>query len=87
MTKNKLSNKIINIMKTIALESGTELVTPFDNETELLKSGLDSMGFAVLVAQLDEELGYDPFVLMEDPYYPTKYGELLDIYFKYFPEN
>ena len=87
MTKNKLSNKIINAMKTIALESGTELVTPFDNETELLKSGLDSMGFAVLVAQLDEELGYDPFVLMADPYYPTKYGELLDIYFKYFPEN
>lgn len=87
MTKNQLSNKIINAMKTIALESGTELVTPFDNETELLRSGLDSMGFAVLVAQLDEELGYDPFVLMEDPYYPTKYGELLDIYFKYFPEN
>jgi acyl carrier protein len=87
MTKNKLSKKIINAMKTIALESGTQLVTPFDNETELLKSGLDSMGFAVLVAQLEEELGYDPFVLMEDPYYPTKYGELLDIYFKYFPEN
>lgn len=87
MTKDKLNNKIINAMKSIALESGTELVTPFDNQTELLKSGLDSMGFAVLVAQLDEELGYDPFVMMEDPYYPTKYGELLDIYFKYFPES
>lgn len=86
MTENKLNNIIINAMKNIALEMNSELVTPFGRETELLKSGLDSMGFAVLVAYLEDKLGYDPFVIMEEPFYPTKYGELLDIYLKYFPK-
>lgn len=87
MTKKELDTIIIKAMIVIAGESNLTLVEPINESTELLQSGLDSMGFAVLVAQLDEELGYDPFVMMEDPYYPTKYGELLDIYFKYFPKS
>ena len=87
MTKKELDKIIIKAMIVIAGESNLTLVEPINESTELLQSGLDSMGFAVLVAQLDEELGYDPFVMMEDPYYPTKYGELLDIYFKYFPKS
>ena len=46
----------------------------------LLDSGLDSLGFAILVALLEEELDLDPFQLMDEPIYPSTFGEFLDIY-------
>ena len=51
----------------------------------LLESGLDSLGFAILVALLEEELDYDPFQLMEDAVYPSTLGEFVAIYEKYKP--
>lgn len=49
-------------------------------DTVLLNSGLDSLGFAILVARLEEELGFDPFVEMEEAVYPTTFGEFVAIY-------
>jgi len=49
-------------------------------EMVLLESGLDSLGFAVLVTDLEFKLGYDPFTLMDEPVYPRTFGELLAIY-------
>lgn len=49
----------------------------------LLESGLDSLGFAILVALLEEELDLDPFQEMEDAVYPTTFGEFVAIYEKY----
>ncbi|MEX0333110.1 phosphopantetheine-binding protein [Vibrio tubiashii] len=46
----------------------------------LLESGLDSLGFAILVALLEEELDFDPFQEMEDAVYPTTFGEFVAIY-------
>ena len=46
----------------------------------LLESGLDSLGFAVLVTDLEFKLGYDPFTLMDEPVYPRTFGELFSIY-------
>jgi acyl carrier protein len=46
----------------------------------LLDSGLDSLGFAILVARLEEELGFDPFVEMEEAIYPTTFAEFVKIY-------
>ena len=54
-----------------------ELLT---DDLVLLESGLDSLGFAVLVSTLEVELGYDPFTLMDDPYYPRTFGEFVEIY-------
>ena len=51
-----------------------------DDDLVLLDSGLDSLGFAILVALLDEELGYDPFQIMEEPIYPSTFDEFLKIY-------
>lgn len=50
------------------------------DDTVLLESGLDSLGFAILVARLDEELGYDPFSLSDDPFYPQTFGEFVKFY-------
>lgn len=49
----------------------------------LLDSGLDSLGFAILVALLEEELGYDPFQIMEDAIYPKTFIEFVNIYETY----
>jgi acyl carrier protein len=57
------------------------------DETVLLESGLDSLGFAILVVKLEESLGYDPFVLMNEPVYPKTVSEFIDIYERYLPAN
>lgn len=59
----------------------------YTDEMVLLQSGLDSLGFAILVAQLENELGYDPFTLMEEAIYPSTFGEFVSIYEKYAPQN
>ncbi|CAM3096022.1 hypothetical protein VITU102760_20765 [Vibrio tubiashii] len=54
--------------------------TDIDDAQVLLESGLDSLGFAILVALLEEELDFDPFQEMENAVYPTTFGEFLEIY-------
>ncbi|MCF7355626.1 acyl carrier protein [Vibrio sp. CK2-1] len=61
----------------------TERYQEIDNEQVLLESGLDSLGFAILVALLEEELDLDPFQKMEEAVYPTTFGEFVAIYEKY----
>ncbi|MGF1501338.1 MAG: hypothetical protein ACFBSD_05940 [Paracoccaceae bacterium] len=55
------------------------------DETILLDTGLDSLGFAIFVSSLDEELGYDPFTLAEDAYYPQTFAEFVAFYARYRP--
>ena len=61
------------------LEAGIEFSEISDDQA-LLESGLDSLGFAILVAILDEELDLDPFQLMDEPVYPSTFGEFVEIY-------
>lgn len=64
----------------------TNVNKSYDNlsdDTILLETELDSLGFAILVALLEEELDYDPFQLMEDAVYPQTFGEFVAIYEKY----
>ncbi len=46
----------------------------------LLESGLDSLCFAIIVATLEDELGYDPFTEAEDVYFPVTLGDFLRFY-------
>lgn len=57
-----------------------QLTAPLGAESVLLETGMDSLGFAILVARLEEVFGYDPFVLMDQPVYPRTYGEFVAIY-------
>lgn len=56
------------------------------DETMLLETDLDSLGFAVLVTRLDERLGYDPFSMMEDAVYPATLREFVDLYDRFAPD-
>jgi hypothetical protein len=80
-----LRNQIIAAIRETADMRGTE-IGALGDETILLESGLDSLGFAILVARLEEELGYDPFVMMDAPIYPRSLGEFIEIYQRFTPQ-
>ena len=81
-----LRDKITTAIQETADIRGTEVVVLVD-ETVLLESGLDSLGFAILVARLEEELGYDPFILMDVPVYPRTLSEFVEIYQRFAPKK
>ena len=74
------------MIKEIAGSTNQVVVADLSESTVLLESGLDSLGFAVLVTRLEEEFGYDPFVLMEEPVYPRTLGDFVAIYDKFRPQ-
>lgn len=56
-------------------------------DTILLDTGLDSLGFAIFVSALDEALGFDPFTLSEDAFYPQTFAEFVTFYERYRPRT
>jgi acyl carrier protein len=74
---------ILQLINEVAENVDCELVDDINDDTVLLESGLDSLGFAILVARLEEELGRDPFTEMEEVIYPRKLGEFVAIYEQY----
>ena len=66
--------------QTVVELRGAELKQEITPSSELLKTGLDSLGFAMLVVKLEEALGFDPFLAMDEPIYPKTYGEFVKIY-------
>jgi|GEM_PF-189210 len=53
---------------------------PLADRLALLDSGLDSLCFAIIVAQLEDELGLDPFSELEDAFFPVTFGEFVQLY-------
>ena len=53
------------------------------NDTILLETGLDSLGFAMLIVELDNLLNFDPFSISEEAFYPVTFGQFLDFYEKH----
>lgn len=53
---------------------------PLADDLILQESGVDSMGFAILITRLEEELGFDPFSDADQPFYPRTLGELVTYY-------
>ena len=70
---------IIEQMRQIAAEQEKQLAA-LTEDLVLLESGLDSRGFAVLVARLEDLLGLDPFTSSDDVYYPVTLGEFIRFY-------
>jgi len=56
------------------------VLAPLTDDLILLESGLDSLCFAILVAQLEDELGFDPFTASEDVYFPVTFGDFVAFY-------
>ena len=82
-----IENTIQRLFNEILDQQGTAQVSSFSDDLQLMESGLDSLGFAILVAKLDDQLQYDPFTLMDKPVYPQTFGEFVSIYKKFQPEG
>jgi len=70
---------IMQQMEQIAREHG-KILAPLREDLVLLDSGLDSLGFAVLVARLEDRLGVDPFTAAEDALFPVTFGDFVKVY-------
>lgn len=70
---------IIESIEQVAREQNKTLRMLTD-DLELLESGLDSLCFAILVARLEDKLGYDPFTASDDMEFPVTLGEFIGVY-------
>ncbi len=70
---------IVEQMEQIAREHG-KILAPLDEDLVLADCGLDSLGFAVLVARLEDRLGIDPFTTAADAFFPVTLGEFVKVY-------
>jgi acyl carrier protein len=66
-------------MEQVAREHG-KILAPLKEDLVLADCGLDSLGFAVLVARLEDTLGVDPFTAAEDAFFPVTLGEFVKVY-------
>ena len=70
---------VLSYIRAVAAENGKTVGDLADN-VALLDSGLDSLGIAILVARLEETLGFDPFTQSDDVFYPVTVGDFIRFY-------
>ena len=74
-----IKSTIISEIQQLA-EAEKKNVPPLTDDLVLLDSGLDSLSIAILVARLEETLGFDPFTESDDIYYPVTLGDFIGFY-------
>jgi acyl carrier protein len=70
---------IISAIETVASEQD-KVLKPLSDDLVLLDSGLDSLCFAILVTRLEDQLGFDPFTISDDVYFPVTLGDFIGFY-------
>jgi acyl carrier protein len=70
---------ITSQIKEIA-EAQEKRLAPLMDDLILLESGLDSLCFAILVARLEDLLGFDPFTVSDETSYPVTLGDFIGLY-------
>jgi acyl carrier protein len=71
--------KIIAAMRQIAVEQQV-MLPPITDDLNLHETGFDSLGFAILVARLEDDLGIDPFTMSDDAAFPLTVGDFIGAY-------
>ena len=70
---------VVSHINRVAEEQKLHLA-PLTDDLVLLESGLDSLGFAILAARLEDELGIDPFASADDSRLPVTLGQFVRVY-------
>lgn len=68
---------IVSMFEQVAHEQQRKLA-PLSDDLKLLQSGLDSLSFALVVARLEDSLGYDPFDKRDS--FPVTFGDFVKLY-------
>ena len=74
-----LRSTILSQFETVAKERELKL-PPLNDDLVLLESGLDSLSFAIIVARLEDQLGFDPFSIDENLKIPITLIDFIRIY-------
>jgi hypothetical protein len=69
---------ILEQMEQVAREHG-KILAPLKEDLVLADCGLDLLGFAVLVARLEDTPGIDPFTAAEDAFFPVTLGDFVRV--------
>ena len=72
-------SKVTTIFQQVAQEQQRTLV-PLSDNLKLLESGLDSLSFAIIVAKLEDEVGFDPFDSDQMVEFPVTFGDFVRLY-------
>jgi hypothetical protein len=72
---------VIAQVKLVA-EQQRKTLQPLADDMPLVGSGLDSLCIALVVANLEDELGVDPFGVGGDVAMPSTLGEFIEFYEK-----
>ena len=70
---------IIENIERVSKEQNQTLA-PLSDDLPLQESGLDSLCWAIVVARLESSLGFDPFTMADDVYFPVTLGEFIQVY-------
>jgi len=79
MQQSTIKALVTKCFETTAADQERHL-KPLTDELPLLDSGLDSLCFAIIVAQLEDDLGVDPFSDLDDAYFPVTFAEFVQLY-------
>lgn len=74
-----LRSIILDQFEQVSREQKKQLAALSD-DLVLLESGLDSLCFAIIVARLEDKLGFDPFTTVDDVQFPVTLGDLIKFY-------
>jgi acyl carrier protein len=78
-TTMSIKETIISQIRQVAREQN-RVLAPLTDDLALSESGLDSLSFAILVAQLEDALGTDPFSASNDASFPATLGQFVRSY-------
>lgn len=65
--------------KLVAVEQKRKLA-PVSDSLKLLESGLDSLSFALIVARIEDKVGFDPFDTDQEISFPVTFGDFVRLY-------
>lgn len=74
-----IRSTVTSQFKEVALEQSRKLA-PLADDLRLLDSGLDSLSFALIVARLEDALGFDPFDAADELAFPITFGDFVKLY-------
>jgi hypothetical protein len=74
-----IRSTVISHFEQVAAEQHRALSRLSDG-LRLLDCGLDSLSFALVVARLEDALGFDPFEAAEDLTFPVTFGDFVRLY-------
>ena len=86
-SKASVCGEIVAVFEDVWRDQKGTKPPKLHDETVLLDTGLDSLGFAIIVTRLEEELGYDPFSVSNETFYPQTFKEFVQFYDAYHPKK